>query len=200
MNPERWRRIKEIFQAALDLPSAEHREFVCAEANGDWELPAEVEKLVVRADREDNFLESPVWTDSQFLKSNIKREIAGSLETGDGEAAPPEKSLIGREIGVYRLTREFGRGGMGVVYHATRADGEFEQQVAVKLIKRGMDTDFIVKRFRHERQIAAALNHPHIARLLDGGTTADGLPYFVMEDIEGKPFFRYCAENNLDMR
>ncbi|HEX8719808.1 MAG TPA: protein kinase, partial [Pyrinomonadaceae bacterium] len=90
-----------------------------------------------------------------------------------------------------------GRGGMGAVYEAFRADGEFRQRVAVKLIKRGMDTDFILRRFRNERQILATLDHPYIARLLDGGTTDDGLPYFVMEYIEGLPVYRYSDERQL---
>src|SRR5678815_5241979 len=104
----------------------------------------------------------------------------------------PEASIIGRRIGVYRLDEEIGRGGMGAVYRATRVDGEFDQTVAIKLIKRGMDTDLILKRFRRERQILAALNHPNIAYFLGGGSTDDGLPYFVMEYISGKPLYRYC--------
>ena len=89
-------------------------------------------------------------------------------------------SMIGRRVGIYELVKEIGRGGMGAVYLAERADGEFRQRVAVKLVKRGTDTDFVLNRFRHERQILASLEHPFIARLLDGGTTDDGLPYFVM--------------------
>ncbi|HEY9282474.1 MAG TPA: protein kinase, partial [Pyrinomonadaceae bacterium] len=106
-------------------------------------------------------------------------------------------AFLGRRIGVYELKREIGRGGMGAVYLAERTDGEFRQQVAVKLIKRGMDTDFVIKRFRHERQILAALDHPHVARLLGGGTTEDNLPYFVMEYVEGEPLFHYCDRRRL---
>src|SRR5205085_7585758 len=80
------------------------------------------------------------------------------------------------------------------------ADGEFRQKVAIKLIKRGMDTDFIIRRFRHERQILANLDHPNIARLLDGGTTENGLPYFVMEFIEGEPLYTFCDKNKLTVR
>jgi TolB-like protein/Tfp pilus assembly protein PilF/tRNA A-37 threonylcarbamoyl transferase component Bud32 len=111
-----------------------------------------------------------------------------------------ENSMIGQRIGVYELRREIGRGGMGAVYLAERADGEFYQTVAVKLIKRGMDTDLILKRFRRERQILAALNHPNIAYFLGGGSTANGLPYFVMEYIEGKPLYEFCDENKLDIK
>jgi serine/threonine protein kinase/tetratricopeptide (TPR) repeat protein len=108
--------------------------------------------------------------------------------------------MIGRRIGVYRLEQEVGRGGMGVVYRAVRVDGEFDQTVAIKLIKRGMDTDLILKRFRRERQITAALNHPNIAYFFGGGSTDDGLPYFVMEFIVGRPLYKYCDENRLNLK
>ena len=110
-----------------------------------------------------------------------------------------ENSMIGKRVGVYELKREIGRGGMGAVYLAERVDGEFRQTVAIKLIKRGMDTDLILKRFRRERQIIAALDHPNITYFLAGGSTDDGLPYFVMEYIEGKPLSRFCAENKLSI-
>jgi len=109
----------------------------------------------------------------------------------------PEDSMIGRHIGVHKLVREIGRGGMGAVYLAERIDGEFDQTVAIKLIKRGMDTDLILKRFRRERQILAALNHINIAYFLGGGSTDDGLPYYVMEYIEGEPLYRFCDEHHL---
>ncbi|MEP6902544.1 MAG: protein kinase [Actinomycetota bacterium] len=108
-------------------------------------------------------------------------------------------SMQGRVTGAYRLIKEIGRGGMGTVYLAERADGMFRTKAAVKLIKRGMDTDFIVRRFRNERQILASLNHPNIARLLDGGTTADGLPFFVMEYIEGLPVYKYSDSQKLSI-
>jgi serine/threonine protein kinase len=109
----------------------------------------------------------------------------------------PIDPIVGRRIGVYLLQEEVGHGGMGTVYRAERADGEFRQTVAVKLIKRGMDTDLILKRFRRERQILAALNHPNIAYFLGGGSTDDGRPYFVMEYIEGQPLYGYCDEKRL---
>ncbi len=200
MNPEKWKKIEDIFQDALDLPAAEREQFVAEKCAGDAELRGEVEKLIARYETEDEFLESPVWTDSDILQATLKNKIADSL---DREILPPrhKESFIGRQIKVYQLVEELGRGGMGVVYRAERNDGEFRQQVAIKLIKRGMDSDFIVKKFRHERQILANFNHPYIARLLDGGTTdEDGLPYFVMEYIEGKPFFKYIEAAKLDLR
>ena len=101
-------------------------------------------------------------------------------------------------LGPYRLIRELGRGGMGTVYLAVRDDDAFQKRVAIKVLKRGMDTDSIVRRFRHERQILASLEHPNIARLLDGGTTPDGLPYFAMEYVEGQPIVDYCDAHRLD--
>ena len=117
----------------------------------------------------------------------------------DSEIAP-EPSMIGRRVGVYRLEEEVGRGGMGVVYRARRDDGEFDQTVAIKLIKRGMDTDAILRRFRRERQITAALNHPNIAYFFGGGSTEDGLPFFVMEYISGLPLYDYCDKGRLTIR
>src|SRR5262249_11433822 len=93
--------------------------------------------------------------------------------------------------------REIGHGGMGVVYLAVRADDHYRKRVAIKLVQRGMDVDFVIRRFRHERQILASLDHPNIARLLDGGATPSGLPYFVMEYIEGQPIDEYCDHNRL---
>ena len=92
-----------------------------------------------------------------------------------------------------------GRGGMGTVYLAERDDEQFRKRVAIKLVTRGMDTAALLERFRHERQILADLDHPYIARLMDGGSTADGRPFFVMEHVEGQPIHVYCRERNLDV-
>ena len=108
--------------------------------------------------------------------------------------------MLGLRIGVYRLEEEVGRGGMGAVFRASRVDGEFDQIVAIKLIKRGMDTDLILKRFRNERQILAALSHPNIAFFIGGGTTRDGLPYFVMEYVDGLPLYAYCDQHQLTLK
>lgn len=119
------------------------------------------------------------------------------METQETEETDP---MIGRIVGPYLLESELGRGGMGTVYRASRIDGEFSQIVAIKLIKRGMDTDNILRRFRRERQILAALNHPNVAYFLGGGSTDDGLPYFVMEYIEGLPLYKYCSRNRLSIK
>ena len=122
------------------------------------------------------------------------------MDQPDGAPGTEENSMIGRRIGAYRLEEEIGRGGMGAVYRAVRVDGEFDQTVAVKLIKRGMDTDMILRRFRRERQILATLNHPNVAYFLGGGSTEDGLPYFVMEYIDGLPLYKFCNKNKLSLR
>ena len=103
-----------------------------------------------------------------------------------------------QQVGPYRLIREIGRGGMGTVYLAMRSDDVFQKRVAIKILKRGTDTDAIVQRFRNERQILARLENPNIASLLDGGTTADGLPYFAMEYVEGQNILDYCELGQLD--
>lgn len=200
MTPNRWQQIEEIFQSAIDLAPDEREKFVESRSGGDLELKKEVEKLLSDFDSAADFIESPVWTDSRFLNSVARNEIKDSL---DRKIKPQKRgasaSMLGKRIGVYELTEEIGRGGMGAVYLAERADGEFRQQVAIKLIKRGMDTDFVLSRFRNERQILANLNHSNIVLLLDGGTTDDGLPYFVMDFVEGEPLHKYCDRKKLNL-
>lgn len=197
MSPERWQRIEEIFQSAADLPATERGGFLAAECGPDDDLRREVEKLLASDDSANDFIEKPVWTDSSFLDTTAKKEISASFDHGDSDVGD---DYLGKIIGAFRLTREIGRGGMGAVYLAERADGEFQQRVAIKLIKRGMDSDFIIRRFRHERQILASFEHPFIARLLDGGTAPGGVPYFVMEFVEGQTFYTYSDTNRLDLR
>lgn len=195
MAPHRWKEIEELFHATADIPAGDRSRFLDERSGRDLELRNEVEKLLASLDDAEEFIESPVWTDSGLLNTSAKRELSKSLDNNDNQ-----DGFLGKQVGVYRLTREIGRGGMGAVFQAERADGEFHQTVAIKLIKRGMDTDFIVRRFRHERQILASFEHPFIARLLDGGTTTDGVPYFVMEFIEGETLFNYCDTNRLSVR
>jgi serine/threonine protein kinase/tetratricopeptide (TPR) repeat protein len=127
---------------------------------------------------------------------DTRAAVTDPLKTEPSTAAD-ENSMIGRHVGPYRIEREIGRGGMGTVYEAWRADGEFQHRVAIKLIRSGADREFVLRRFRNERQILAALDHPNIGRLLGGGTTEDGNPYFAMEYIEGQPLYRYADEHNL---
>src|SRR5262249_34948478 len=112
----------------------------------------------------------------------------------------PIEEDVNWRIGPYRLIRELGSGGMGSVYLAERADGQYRKKVAIKLIRRGMDSEFIIRRFRNERQILADLSHPNIAGLLDGGSTEDGLPYFVLEHVDGVRIDDYCDSKTLPIR
>ncbi|HEX3280013.1 MAG TPA: protein kinase [Pyrinomonadaceae bacterium] len=187
MTPERWQQVEEIFQAAVDLAPAERERYVAQACAADLGLRRDVETLLLQHDSASGLLEHPVYGSTEL--SAIESFVY------DDEEDP----MIGRRLGAYRIEREVGRGGMGAVYEALRVDNEFTLRVAIKLVKRGMDTDFILRRFRKERQILAALDHPYIARLLDGGTTDDGLPYFVMEYIEGQPLYRYCDAHNLSI-
>jgi eukaryotic-like serine/threonine-protein kinase len=185
MTPERWRQVEEIFQSALDLHPQARAAFLNDACAADVSLKDHVEALLSQHDSAGGLLEQPVYgvTEMNALQS--------FLEDTD--------PLLGKRLGAYRIESEIGRGGMGAVYEASRADNEFHKRAAIKLVKRGMDTDFILRRFRKERQILAGLDHPHIAGLLDGGTTDDGLPYFVMEFIEGQPLYTYCDNNQLNI-
>jgi serine/threonine protein kinase/tetratricopeptide (TPR) repeat protein len=190
MTPERWKQIEEVFQAAVDLPAEERQPFIALACGGDDALREQVAALVAQHEAAGDFIEEPALAAASL---HVETDPYATVPLSLADIDP----AIGRRIGAYRVVREIGRGGMGAVYLAERADGEFRQRVAVKLIKRGMDTDFILRRFRNERQILATLDHQYIARLLDGGTTDDGLPYFVMEHIEGLPVYRYCDERKL---
>src|SRR6185436_7027790 len=185
MTPERWRKVEEIFQAALDLSPEERVHYVSQVCAGDSQLKRDVESLLLQYDSAGELLDAPVYGNTEL----------SALESFIDDKDP----MLGRRLGAYRIEREIGRGGMGAVYEAVRVDNEFNKRAAIKLVKRGMDTDFILRRFRKERQILAALDHPHIAGLLDGGTTEDGLPYFVMEFIEGQPLYSYCDSHQLNV-
>ncbi len=185
MTPERWQQVEEIFQAALDLTPEERTRFVSEACADDTELKRDVESLLSHHDSGASLV------DAHHFAAG---ELTSFEPLGIDDEVDP---MIGRRLGAYQIEREVGRGGMGNVYEASRVDMEFRKRAAVKIVKRGMDTDFVLRRFRKERQILAALDHPNIALLLDGGTTEDGLPYFVMEFIEGQPLYRYCDANNL---
>jgi eukaryotic-like serine/threonine-protein kinase len=174
---ENWDRIQEIFLEATDLPSAERAAFLDRTCNDDAEVRMEVESLL-RADA----------TGESALCAAIQSEVTSMAH---------EPSLVDARLGSYRLLKEIGRGGMGTVYLAERADGQFQKRVAVKMVRPGMDTEFILTRFRRERQVLGRFDHPNIGRLLDGGTAANGTPYFVMEYIDGDWITRYCESKTL---
>ena len=183
---ERWQEIDRLFVETLEQPPSQRAAHVARAAAGDDALRAAVQALRDAAERAPAFLETPVV------------RVAGLWPAVSGDAVrdePPEAA--GAAVGRYRLLRPLGRGGMGSVYLAERADGAFEQRVALKLLRRGLDTDDVLARFRAERQILASLAHPHIARLLDGGASADGRPYLVMEHVEGEPITAWCDARRL---
>lgn len=185
---ERWQRIDELFAEALDLPPAERLEYLAEMCGGDRELFTAVRDLLRREAAAERVIGESATAFAAHLLPSLQAEK-------DAEEPLP----AGGRIGPYRLVREIGRGGMGAVYLAERADEEFERQVAIKLVKRGMDTDEILQRFRYERQILASLQHPNIAALHDGGATEDGRPYLVMELVEGEPITRFCDTRRLDV-
>ncbi len=173
---------------------AEIEEIVCealeidTEKRGGWlnehcppVLREEVESLLSFEFPVEKFLATPAFAKADFL-----------LEEKD-------EKLKFEQLGAYKIIREIAHGGMGLVYLAVRNDDEYKKQVAIKVIRRGMDTEDIIRRFRYERQILAELEHPNIARLLDGGSTDDGLPYLVMEYVEGSPLTKFCNTKNLSV-
>jgi serine/threonine protein kinase/tetratricopeptide (TPR) repeat protein len=175
---ERFQRLERLFAAAVDGSSAERQAMLAAVATEDPDLAAEVERFLAADAHAGRFLENAI--------------AAGAAAVVHGD--------LGRRLGSYRLVRELGHGGMGAVYLAERDEREFHQRVAVKLLHRGLETAEILARFQTERQILARLNHPSIARLFDGGTSADGRPYFVMELIEGRPIDAHCDAERLPLR
>src|SRR5215510_1167456 len=182
MKPERWEQIESLYYAARERDPGLRATFLVEACAGDESLRLEVESLLASDEQAGDFLNTPAM---KIATEEIAEERA--------------RSLVGRQLGHYRLLSQLGAGGMGEVYLAARADDQFRKQVAIKLVKRGMDTDNILRRFRHERQILAALDHPNIARLLDGGVSEDGLPYFVMEYIVGAPITEYCDSHQLSI-
>ena len=172
--------IERFFTELLELPAAQRAAQLAELGASHPTLQAELESLLAAAEQAQGFLSRPLlpqgWADADCASS-----------------------LLGQRVGPYRLMRELGQGGMGTVYLAERADGHYRQQVAIKLIRPGVDSEIVSKRFCAERQILAQLTHPHITRLLDGGKHADGRPYLVMEYIQGEPIDRYCHKQALSL-
>jgi serine/threonine-protein kinase len=185
MDVDRMRRVEQVLDAALTREPTEWQAVLDEQCTGDPELRREVEALLERLDTARQLLDSPPAAAAAAL-------IGESVERG--------ASYEGRRIGAYRLVREIGRGGMSRVFLAERTDGQFDHRAAVKLLRPGLDSDIDLARFRVERQILASLNHPNVARLLDGGVTDDGLPYLVMEYAEGSSIDDYCNAHGLGLR
>jgi non-specific serine/threonine protein kinase/serine/threonine-protein kinase len=196
MTPERWQQVKALLAAVLERSPAERPAFLDEVCGTDAGLRAEIESLIAYEEKPGGFIESRALDPD----SELATLPTGSPVNESAVALPPEALAEpegGRRIGPYRTVQQLGRGGMGLVYLAVRADDQYRKQVAIKLIRHGLDTDFVQRRFRTERQILAALDHPNIARLLDGGETEDGLPYLVMDYVEGVPIDKYCDQHNL---
>lgn len=177
MSTQRWERIQEIFEAAIELPAAKREQYLKEQCGEDKALFEEVISLI-EADEAGH----PIFDSESAIES---------LSLG-GPA-------IGSKVGSFLLKSQIGEGGMGAVYLADRVEGGFEQQVALKIVRPDLGASHIIRRFRQERQILARLKHPHIAQLIDGGLTEDGRPYIAMEHVDGVPIDRYCRENNLDL-
>ena len=182
VTPTRWKRVQEVVSTALELPQDGREAFVEDVCGPNTELRRQIEDLIDSYEQAGNFFED-------------------AIEAGAHHAIASNSPAAGDRIGAYELAEAIGQGGMGSVYRAIRADDQFRQQVAIKIIHAGMgDSPELLARFRAERQILATLVHPNIARLLDGGVTASGLPYLVMEFIEGATIDRFARDRNLSIR
>jgi len=180
LDVERERRVQELFERLVELPPERRGEELDAAADGDGELRRRVARLLEHDRATDGFLEEPLGEPGGWL-------------------AAPARRWSGRRLGAYRLGERIGEGGSGVVYAAEREDGVFRQRVAVKLLRPGLGAD-AERRLRAERRILAQLSHPGIARVLDGGSTGEGVPYLVMEHVDGEPITGWCDRRRLGVR
>jgi serine/threonine protein kinase len=184
MTPERWQHVKQVLAAVLEIEPASRAAYLDNVCATDQSLREEV----------DRFLVAEAVAGPEFLARSWFADAQSPVVLRDAEL------WIGRRLGRYQLVEQIGVGGMGEVYRAQRADDQYRSQVAIKLVRAGQDSVYIVSRFKAERQILAGLDHPYIARLLDGGTTEEGLPYFVMELVEGQPIDEYCKAHKFSIR
>jgi serine/threonine-protein kinase len=179
---ERFARLRELFHEAIELAAEDRVRLLAAVSSQDAAMAGELDELLGAHDEA-----------GEFVGAAVQGEVAElTVEESAG--------MVGRRIGPWELERLLGRGGMGAVFLARRADGAFEQRVALKIIRPGFQSGQIVRRFRAERQALASLNHPNIARLVDGGATPEGLPYLAMEYVEGEDIESHCARRGLDLR
>src|SRR6202167_3176036 len=182
MQTNRWRLIEDVFQGALERRFAERKQYLAEACGDDPELLSEVESLLANDHDAESALRSLVANDlTEMTKSSLSEDL-------------------GSQVGPYLLVRELDSGGMGVVYLAVRSDDHYFQIVAIKMIRKGLDSAELVQRFRVERQILATLNHPNIGAILDGGETKDGRPFIVMEYVEGQPITLASAGRALSIR
>lgn len=184
MRTDDWPKVEALLNSALELAPSERRKFLDESSRDAPEVRREVEALLACEAQADGFLGASA--------------LAFSADFFDDGDSPEDRA--GQLVGPYRIIREIGRGGMGAVFLAERSDGEFQQEVALKVVRRSFADSELARRFRRERQILATLNHPNIARLLDGGVSADGEPFFAMEYVEGARIDDYCERRELSIR
>ena len=181
MTPEQWQAIRTKLNAALDLEPAARSAYLDGLAAANPEVRQQLQPLIASHDQ---------------MHTGFLRVPTMSPELPPATEQSPD-SFLGRHLGPYRIVEQIGSGGMGEVFRAVRADDQYHKQVAIKLVRAGQDSTFVISRFRNERQILAILEHPNVARLLDGGTTDEGVPYLVMELVEGRPIDAYCDAQKL---
>ena len=183
MTPERWQIVKDVLATALEQPPSERDSYLKIRCVDDVSLRRDVDALLADEQK----------ISTEFL---VEEQLASTAAVALGEDTSP---LIGRQVGAYKIVERIGIGGMGEVYRAFRADDQYQKNVALKLVRGGLDSASVMRQFRTERQILAGLEHTNIARLLDGGTTEDGIPFFVMELVEGEPLAQYCDRYQLSV-
>jgi serine/threonine protein kinase len=200
MNPERWKQVSQLFHAALARDAGERAAFLTAECAGDHELRQIVESLI----SQQKFIDDPVFEmlakpDPESRANDPDKTSADTVSVGVQRAPGSTSPMEGRRLGAYRITREIGHGGMGSVYLAARADDVFHKEVAIKIVRMGLSNADLLRRFHQEREILASLDHPAIARVIDGGSTEEGLPYLVMDYVDGRPIDAWCDEHRLNV-
>lgn len=183
MNPTKWAKISEIIETALEKTEPERSIYLTQICGADKELRHEIDSLLSYEETENDVFENKQLNPLTF-----------------GEIDKIPNNYIGKQIGKYKITKPLGEGGMGAVFLGERNDGEFEQEVAIKLLKQGFVSKVALSRFVSERKILARLHHRFIAQLLDGGTTEEGMPFLIMEYVEGLPLLEYCREKNLGLK
>jgi len=191
MTPQRFRQIRNVFDALIEREPSTRTMFLEEACQGDEELRTEVQRLIAAHEQAPGWLDKPVG-------EGLREAQEQSLDEKGPDTRTPGR-LEGRRIGPYEILRELGAGGMGTVYLAARADGVFRKFAAIKIVQAEAASPEALRRFQKEREILASLDHPNIARIVDGGSTDEGLPYLVMEYVEGKRIDAYCDEHRLSV-
>ncbi len=184
MTPERWQHVKQVLATALELGGAERASYLDRIYAADESLRGDIAPLLASEER----------LQDQFLDGADLAAVAAAV------ISPDENFWVGRRVGPYKVVEQIGMGGMGEVYRAFRADDQYKKVVALKFVRAGHSSNEVLTRFKNERQILAGLDHPNLAKLLDGGTSEEGMPYFVMELIDGQPITEYCNQHDLSIR